>query len=383
MDERVKFLSEYLKREQSLAAICREFGVSRKTGHKWVRRFLEAGPGGLVDRSRAPHHCSREISEEMVTAIITLRQTHERWGPRKLRAWLEQHRTRTEWPAASTIGRILARHGMVVPRRRSRRGPPYTQPFRACSAPNTVWCADFKGWFQTGDGSRCDPLTITDAYSRYLLACRVLPQTRYLNVKPVFETVFREYGLPDVIRTDNGAPFASVALGGLTHLSIWWIKLGIIPERIMPGCPEQNGRHERLHRTLKEETATPPRTTIPQQQQAFNRFRHEYNHERPHEALNHRTPDALYQPSPRPYPGRIPDVNYPEHLFVRRVGPSGSIHWRGCELFLGESLAGEPVAMEQHNDRFFQIYFGPIPLALYDDAHKKLLRPPLRRRKQP
>lgn len=383
MDERIKFLSEYLRQERSMAALCREFGISRKTGHKWVGRYLVAGPPGLLDRSRAPRHSPGEITEEMVSAILALRQAHGHWGPRKLRAWLEQHRPRTVWPAASTIGRILTRYGMVIPRRRSRRGPPYQEPFRACSAPNAVWCADFKGWFQTGDGTRCDPLTITDAYSRYLLQCRVVPRTRYVDVRPVFERVFRDCGLPEVIRTDNGTPFASTGLGGLSPLSIWWIKLGIIPERIAPGCPEQNGRHERLHRTLKAETATPPQTTIPQQQQAFDHFRHEYNHERPHEAIGNRTPDSLYQPSPRPYPRRVSEVAYPDHLIIRRVRPCGSIHWRGQELFLGESLAGEPVALEQHDDRFYQIYFGPIPLARFDDAHKKLLRPPTSRRKRP
>jgi putative transposase len=383
MDERIQFLSAYLRQEQSLAALCREYGISRKTGHKWVGRYLAEGLPGLEDRSRAPQHYSGEITEEMVSAILALRQAHECWGPRKLRAWLDQHCARTQWPAASTIGRILTRYGMVMPRRRSRRGPPYSQPFRTCSTPNAVWCADFKGWFQTGDGTRCDPLTITDAYSRYLLQCRVVPRTRYVNVRPVFEAVFRDYGLPEVIRTDNGAPFASVGLGGLSPLSVWWIKLGIIPERIAPGRPEQNGRHERFHRTLKQETATPPQRTIPQQQQAFDRFRHEYNHERPHEAIDNRPPDKLYRSSPRPYPRRIPEVTYPDHLIIRRVRPSGSIYWLGRELFLSESLVGEPVALEQHDDRFYQIYFGPIPLALFDAAHKKLLRPPVTRRKRP
>jgi putative transposase len=382
MDERMKFLSRYLQGDGSLAWLCREFGISRKTGYKMINRYLDEGLLGLINRSRSPHHHANAVTDEVVWAIISLRQKHPRWGPRKLRAWLDRERPRTRWPSASTIGRILARQGMVVPRRRSRRSSPYTEPFRNCDRPNAVWCADLKGWFRTGDGSRCEPLTVTDAYSRYLLRCQSLPQITYANVRTVFEHLFRQYGLPAAIRTDNGTPFATTAVGGLSRLSVWWIKLGISPERIDPGHPEQNGRHERFHRTLKEETATPPKGSLSEQQAVFEYFRQQYNKDRPHEALDNKTPATLYRSSSRPYPGRIPEIAYPDQMIVRKVRPCGSIRWQGRELFITGVLTGEPVAFERIDDRFFQVYYGPIKLAIYDEKRAKLLRPSAARRKR-
>ena len=382
MDERLKFVGEYLKQDSSMSALCREFGVSRKTGYKLVSRYLDEGFVGLYDRSRAPHHHPDAVTDEIISAIMSLRGVHPRWGPRKLRAWLVCHRPRTRWPSASTIGRVLARQGATLARRRSRRCPPYTVPFSSCGRPNALWCADFKGWFRTGDGQRCEPLTITDGYSRYLLACRALSHTTHGAVRPVFEAVFRRYGLPRVIRTDNGIPFASTALGGLSRLAVWWIKLGILPERIDPGHPEQNGRHERMHRTLKEETAVPPKQSALDQQVAFDRFRREYNHDRPHQALGDRPPDSVYTPSSRPYPSRMPEIAYPNHMIVRKVRPCGSIWWRGVELYLSETLVGEPIGLEPIDEQRFQMYYGPIPLAVLDDANKKLIRPPVTRRKR-
>jgi hypothetical protein len=218
-------------------------------------------------------------------------------------------------------------------------------------------------------------LTVTDAYSRYLLRCQSLSRVTHDNVRPVFEHLFREYGLPVAIRTDNGTPFATIALGGLSRLSVWWIKLGIIPERIDPGHPEQNGRHERFHRTLKEETATPPKGSLSEQQAAFESFREQYNRDRPHEALDDKTPDALYCSSCRPYPVTEPEMTYPDEMIVRKVRASGSIRWRGKEIFISEVLIGEPVGFEQFDDRSYQIYYGPIELAIFDEKRAKLLRP--------
>jgi len=382
MDERLRFVGEYLKQESSMAALCRQFGISRKTGYRLLSRYLNEGIVGLYDRGRAPHHQAAAVSDEVVTAILCLREAHPRWGPRKLRAWLTHHRERTQWPSVSTIGRILARNGAILPRRRSRRCPPYNEPFCSCARPNALWCADFKGWFRTGDGKRCEPLTVTDSHSRYLLACRVLPNTSHGAARPVFEMLFRRFGLPRAIRTDNGAPFASRALAGLSRLAVWWIKLGIQPERIAPGHPEQNGRHERMHRTLKEEAISPAKGSAVDQQAAFNRFCREYNHDRPHEALDNKTPAALYRSSSRSYPCRIPEIAYPDHMIVRKVRPSGSIRWRGRELFITEVLVGEPVAFERIDDRSFQVYYGPIKLAVYDEKRAKLLRPTAARRKR-
>jgi len=375
MDERLKFVAEYLRGERSVAALCRTFGISRKTGYKMIDRYADEGLQGLFDRSRAPHRQAHAVSTEVFGKIVTGRREHPHWGPRKLLAWLKREQPRTSWPAASTIGRILVRQGLVVPRRRWRHSPPYTEPFRTCDRPNAVWCADLKGWFRTADGSRCEPLTVTDAYSRYLLRCQSLPRVSYAEMRPVFEHLFREYGLPGAIRTDNGAPFATTALAGLSRMAVWWIKLGIVPERIAPGHPEQNGRHERFHRTLKQETVTPPKGSLAEQQVAFDCFREQYNRDRPHAALADQTPASWYRPSTRPYPPRLPEMTYPEHLQVRRVRPSGSIRWQGAELFISEALIGEPIALEPITDHSFQVYYGPILLAVYDEKKAKLLRP--------
>jgi len=377
MDERLKFVGEYVKQERSMSEICRAFGISRKTGYKLVSRYLGQGYIGLYDQSRAPYRQPHAVTEDVESAILVLREMHGRWGARKLRAWLVIHRPRTEWPSVSTIGRILARHGAIVPRIRKRRCPPYLEPFSSCIKPNSLWCADFKGWFRTGDGLRCEPLTISDGFSRYLLSCRVLPAITHRLVQPAFEMVFRQHGLPWAIRTDNGTPFASTALGGLSRLAVWWIKLGIVPERIKPGCPEQNGRHERMHRTLKEEVISPPRSSAVDQQVAFDRFRREYNQQRPHEGIDNRTPASIYTNSPRPYPSRLPEIVYPDHMEIRKVRPSGLLWWNGSEYYISETLVGEWVGMEPINDRQMQIHFGPVKLAILDVANKKLIRPPI------
>ena len=382
MNERIKFLSEYLRQERSLSGICRAYGISRKTGYKWINRYLRDGPAGLFDYSRAPHSHPEAVSDEIVASILRLRERFPNKGPRKLRAFLVAHQPETLWPAISTIGRILARHGKIVPRVRKRRTPPYSRPFQGYTKPNSVWCADFKGWFRTGDGKRCEPLTVTDGMSRYLLACRILSRTTHGYVRPVFEALFREYGLPWAIRTDNGVPFASRGLGGLSRLAVWWIKLGILPERIDPGCPQQNGRHERFHKTLKDDAITPPKATAVDQQQAFDYFRRDYNEERSHEALGDIPPARVYTSAHRPYPSSLPEIVYPDHMTTLKVRPSGQLRWRGHEIYISETLIGEPVAFEQITDTSFQIYYGPIKLATYDEKKKKLIKPRVTKRKR-
>lgn len=382
VNERMKFVAEYLKQENSMSSLCREFGISRKTGYKLIARYTREGATGLFDHSRAPAHHPHAVSAEVVSMILSVRDVHTSWGPRKILDWLRQHRASRQWPSASSVGRILVRHGRIVPQKRRRRAAPYSQPFRCCTRPNDVWCADFKGWFRTADRSRCEPLTVTDAYSRYALACRAVPRTTQGFVRPVFETLFRQYGLPWAIRTDNGPPFASTAVGGLSSLAVWWIKLGIQPERIEPGCPEQNGRHERFHRTLKQEAIAPPQDTLAQQQAAFDRFCLHYNRERPHEALGGQPPATHYRTSPRPYTTRPPEIAYPDHMIVRKVRPSGQFRMDGADLFLSETLVGEPIGLEQIDDRYFQIYFGPLPLAKLDSYKRRLIKPKTTTRKR-
>jgi transposase InsO family protein len=296
------------------------------------------------------------------------------WGARKLKRVLQREFPRKNWPAASTIGTLLAREGLVVARKKRRRTPPYTQPFAAADALNRVWCADFKGWFKTQDGARIDPLTITDACSRYLLRCQQVEKTDSARVGAVFEAAFRECGLPQAIRTDNGAPFASRAIAGLSRLAVWWMKLGIVPERIAAGHPEQNGRHERMHRTLKQETAAPPAAHRQAQQRAFDRFRAEYNEQRPHEALGQQTPSSVYTPSPRAYPARVREPEYGSALQVRRVGPRGVFSWKHQNVFVSETLIGERIGLLPVDERFFLLYFAAFPIARFD-SHKRAVLP--------
>lgn len=381
MDERMKFIGLYLQHEWSMAALCREFGISRKTGYKLVRRYIELDLEGLKDKSRAPHRHPNAVSTAIERAVVTARSAHPSWGPKKLRAWLQRQDSTIRWPAASTIGDTLKRHGLVVSRRRSRKTMVYREPFIGCDAPNAVWSADLKGWFRTGDGVRCDPLTITDNHSRFLFRCQAVSPADHEMIQPVFEAAFREYGLPVAIRTDNGPPFATTTVGGLSRLSIWWLKLGIIPERIEPGKPAQNGRHERMHRTLKQETASPPQRTWRQQQQAFDRFRVEYNEDRPHEAIGQQPPASLYSPSPRPYPLLVPEITYPDDTVARKVCSQGDIKWKSHQIYLSETLAGELVGLRQTSDRLWDIYFGPIKLAQLDTHEYRLIHLPRRRRK--
>ena len=379
LEERMKFVLACQLGEENMAELCVRFGISRRTGYKWRDRYADESMDGLPDRSRAPYAHPNATPEPVETMIVAFRRAHPRWGGRKIRQRLWEQQPQIPWPAASTIGEVLTRHGLVTPRQIRRRTPPYTKPFASCTSPNDVWSADFKGWFPTGDGRRCDPFTLSDANSRFLLRCQVVPRPNREWVQQICDDAFREYGLPRAIRTDNGPPFAAPSLGGLTRLAVHWIKLGILPERIAPGKPQQNGRHERMHRTLKEHTATPPQPNARRQQEAFDRFRTEYNHERPHEALGQRTPASVYHPSTRPYPRRPPEIVYPDAFVVRRVRRRGDIKWRGTKLYLSERLIGEPVGLQQVDDDHWRVYFGPVLLATWSPRTKKLYWPKRRR----
>jgi len=364
-EERLRLCLEFEARELSRAAICRRYGVSGKTGYKWFAAYKRLGVAGLADRSRAPHNQPHAVDAETVGAILGARAQHPSWGERKLKAWLEREQSGRKWPCASSIGAVLKRYGLTSPPQRRRRASPSQQPLAEARDANEIWAIDFKGWFRTGDGRRCDPLTLSDVHTRYLLRCQGVDETGAAFVRPLLEAAFREYGLPARIRSDNGPPFASTGVGGLSRLSVWWLRLGIALERIEPGHPEQNGRHERMHRTLKQETAQPPQRTLRAQQRAFDRFRLEYNEERPHEALEMATPGSLYAPSARPFPGRLPEMEYPAGFAMRIVERHGDVHWRYGRFFLGEALAGETVGLEELEDGW-RVWFGPLPLAHLD-----------------
>jgi transposase InsO family protein len=355
-----------------MAELCRFYQISRQTGYESLRRYQREGEAGLQEQSRAPRQHPNQTPAEIEEHILQLRYQHPSWGARKLRCYLSDHDTETLWPALSTLGEILQRHGLTHPQRRRRKAPPYTQPLQHADGPNRVWCADFKGWFRTRDGTRIDPLTISDGYSRYLLRCQAVDQAKTEPVQAIFMATFREYGLPDAVRTDNGPPFASRAIAGLSRLSVQWIKLGIRPERIDAGHPEQNGRHERIHRTLKAETAHPPEANPRAQQRAFHRFLYEYNHVRPHEALQMRTPASCYTQSQREYPERVPEPEYGTDLEVRRVRLRGQFVWKHQEVFLSETLIGERIGLERIDDRYWCIYFAHVPLARFDSHALKV-----------
>jgi len=375
MDERTRFIARVLERERSFAEICRVFGISRKTGYKWVTRYRGGGPGALEDRSRAPLCHPNAVSGPVEARVVALRRRHPRWGPLKLVAVLARREPETRWPAASTAGAILERRGLVAPRRRRRRSPAYEGTLAACGKPNDVWSIDHKGQFRVG-GPYCYPLTLSDGFSRYLLACRGLADVSGEKARPWIEAAFREHGLPLAIRSDSGPPFGSVGLGGLTRLSVWWIKLGIAPERIAAGHPEQNGRHERMHRTLKEETASPPRGSFAAQQAAFEAFREEYNGERPHEALGMRTPAEVYRRSEREYPERTPELEYPAGFVVRRVRSTGEIRWRGGLAYAQEGLAGEPLGLWQIAEDRWEVYVGFLRVGVLDERTGRIERVP-------
>lgn len=358
MEERMRFVLDVRAGHESIAWLCRRFGISRQTGYKWLARYEAHGPAGLEDRSSRPHNCPLEIPPWQAELVVAARKTYSNWGPRKIRAHLQSLYPTEHIPSASTIGRVLRAGGLTRPRRRRRKMPRYTEPFAGCQGPNDVWAADFKGHFKTGRLT-CYPLTITDGFSRYLLHCEALRVPRFEQVQRSFESVFRSYGLPTAVRTDNGPPFASLGPGGLSKLSVWWVKLGIRPERIDPGHPEQNGRHERMHRTLKQETATPPENSLSAQQQAFDRFRREFNETRPHQALEQKPPTLFYQPSRRTFPTTPSDPSYSESYETYRVDKHGRIPLRGWPLRISECLRDELVGVLDQMDRF-SLHFGPV-----------------------
>jgi transposase InsO family protein len=374
MEEKARFVFDYQQDEHTMTELCERYGIARETGYVWWRRYRAQGLEGLLELNRAPARHPNQTPAAVEQLVLELRQAHMRWGPRKLKRILERDQPGRVWPAASTMGALLKREGLVVPRKKRHKTAPYTEPLAHADQANRVWCADFKGWFRTADGARIDPLTISDAHSRYLLRCQAVEKTDTARVQAIFEAAFREYGMPQAIRTDNGAPFASTAIAGLSRLAVWWIKLGIVPERIAAGHPEQNGRHERMHRTLKQEVAMPPAQDRRAQQRALQHFCQEYNQVRPHEALGMKTPASVYVASAREYPRQVPEPEYPDSMLVRPVRSKGHFRWKKRhDVFLSEVLWGERIGLLPIDERWFTVYFAHVPLARFDSRERRVL----------
>lgn len=368
MEERLRFVHDAFSDRFTMSELCARYGVSRRIGYKWLERFEAEGRPGLKDRSRAPHHCPHRVAPTIANLLVAARRAHPHWGARKLLIILaSRHPEIATWPAPSTVADLLARRGLVQHRRR-RRHPvhPGVVPATA-AAPNDLWTADFKGEFRTGDRRYCYPLTIADHHARFLLSCRGLLSTKTVTARPVFERTFREYGLPRAIRTDNGVPFATQALHGLSFLNVWWMRLGIVHQRIHPGCPQENGAHERMHRTLKRQAIKPVRQTCLAQQRNFDAFRREYNTERPHEHLGQKTPESCYQPSPRPYPDRLPPLEYPGHFLVKKITTGGTFRFRNRLLYLANAMVDQPIGLEETEDGVWSIWFNTVLLATFDE----------------
>jgi transposase InsO family protein len=373
MDQKIQLIADWQSEYFSITDLSKKYGVSRPIVYKWLSRYEELGIDGLKEQSRAPLHSPNQTKDDIVQLIIAEKLKNRNRGPKKIYSQLKVQYPHIVWPVPSTIGEWLKKHGLVKERKRRLRVPPYTEPFQECQSPNSVWSADYKGQFYTKDGKVCYPLTISDNYSRYLLKCQGLPGPRYRETRITFESAFKEYGLPDAIRIDNGTPFAGRCLGGLSRLSIWWIQLGIIPERIDKGCPQQNSRHERIHRTLEEAIDTKVRN-IKEQQKRFDWFRFDYNNYRPHEALNQEPPANYYRKSEREYIEKPVLPDYDHSFIVRRVCSGGDIKLNGYRYYLTELLFGQDVGLKETADGQLTIYYSFYPIGTIDLRKNKVIK---------
>ena len=365
-EQRRSFVLDYESGQWSMSELCQRYGVTRPTGYKWVERVYEEGEAGLVERSRAPNECPHRTPARIEELILAARAKYG-WGAKKLLQVLLRRHPRLQWPARSTVNAILERHGKLRKNRRRRKWKhPGAAPLET-ERPNQVWPADFKGQFKTRDGKYCYPLTVTDHYSRKLLVCRGLLSVQTEGAKPVFRRLFQQVGLPEAMRTDNGAPFASTGIHGLCELNVWWIQLGIVHQRIRPSSPQENGQHERMHKDLKRETTRPPAANLTGQQRKFGRFRKRYNEERPHDGIDGAIPSELWAPSPRPYPERIQPPEYPSHLEVRRVSAAGTFRLKAKQPFLSNALANEHIGLEEVGDALWNIVYYSTLLGRIDE----------------
>lgn len=379
VEERIALMRDYETGVFAVSDLCRRYGVSRETFYVWRRRFESGQERWFEERSHVTTGCPHATAGRLAARIVATRRRFAHFGPKKIKAFLEREAPHEAWPSASTIGDILKREGLVAERRRARRAIEQDAGVAAATAPNEEWAIDFKGWFRTRDGRRCDPLTITDAASRYLIELRIV-EPNGAAVRGALERVFAEVGLPAAMRSDNGAPFGSTGAGGLSALSIWWLKLGVEPRYIRPASPQDNGRHERMHGVLKAQTSKPPAATARAQQARFDRFRRHYNEERPHEALDQAPPASCWTPPRRTLPARLDDPWYDADHEVRRVRPNGMIKWRGEEAFIGEALAGELVGLAERDNGCAIVRFCGRDLGIIDHRGQLLRFAPPRSR---
>lgn len=365
-NQRKEFIDKLLESEETVADLCREFQISRKTAYKWIRRFKEEGIDGLKDRSRAPHAQAGKTSYDLECKILEVKRKYMRWGPKKIRAYLEEHESAIVWPSLTAFGNILDRNDLVKPRKYRKRFPSKTDPLSHCKAVNDVWCVDFKGWFKTKDLIKCDPLTVTDAYSRFILYCSKLHSGKWRDVWDTLEVLFYEKGLPIYLRHDNGPPFATSGAGRLSMLSVNLIKAGVIPEWIEPGKPYQNGRHERMHLTLEGEAIFPLELTLEEQEKKFREFLKYFNFERPHEALSQKVPGSVYVSSERNWDGKLRSPEYDSEYLVKRVRDRGQVAWNGIDIYIGKTLKNEFIGLKESNNGEWLAYYGPVFLGAID-----------------
>lgn len=368
MDQKNQFIKDVLKDDVAFANLCRAYEISRKTGYKWLSRYEEAGKQGLLDLSRAPKNSPQRVSKEIRKLLTDSRKLHPCWGPIKIISWLKQKNPKLLLPCASTVGEIFKSEGLIEESQVRIKHPRTAPPALTATSPNSIWSTDFKGELRMQNKKLCYPLTVADQKSRFILCCQGYENINYQSVMKAFERIFLEHGLPEIILSDNGTPFSSSS--GLSKLSVWWIKLGIRPVRIQPGKPQQNGKHERMHRTLKQETARPPGKNMQEQQSRFDHFVREYNYEHPHEALGNKTPAKLYRSSELPMPKKLSEINYPGHYELRKVGENGEIKWFGEKTFISKALGNETVGLEEIDDGLHLVHFGPMQLGFINQRTK-------------
>jgi putative transposase len=375
-DEREKFIESYLKNEYAFAHLCRQFHISRKTGYKWVERYEGNGLDGLCDRSKAPHNQSKAISAEVIDLIIAIKSRFSSWGPKKIHAHLQNHYQLAAYPCRTTVENLLKRRGLVKSRKYRRRLAKQTEPLSNCYHPNDIWCTDFKGWSLTRDHHKFGPYTLMDADSRYLISCVQLAADNTDHVWAILEKSFYEYGLPLRIRSDNGPPFATIAPGRLSPLSIKLIKAGVVPEWTEPGHPEQNGRQERMHLTLQSEGISSD-LSLREQIQKIDEFRDYYNFIRPHEAINQKCPGEIYVASTREWHGKLRSPEYPGCYKVGKVKSCGKMSWAGGEVYISRVFEGEPIGIYE-TEKGLMACYGPIELGIIKgnslDFERRLLR---------
>ena len=374
MDQKIQLIADRKTKHFSITDLSKKYGVSRPTIYKWFSRYEQIGIDGLKEQSREPYHSPNQTKDTIINLLIAEKLKNRKRGPKKVYYQLKEQYPHLELPSISTIGEWFKKKGLVIKRKKRLRVPPYTEPFQECQTPNDVWSADYKGQFYTKDAHVCYPLTISDNYSRYLIKCNGLPGPRYYETKAVFEIAFEEYGLPDAIRIDNGVPFAGKGAGGLSRLSVWWIQLGITPERIDKGCPQQNGRHERMHRTLKDEALDPIALNIKEQQKSFDMFRYDYNNYRPHEALGQQTPSKYYKKSIRLYVKKIQPPYYDLDNIVRKIKRSGELRFNGKTYHLSQLIAKQPVGLKEIADGIWNIYYYHYRLAMLDLRKNRIIK---------